>query len=218
MKFKTTRNNAARLTSAAAHIFDNFDDFPADLWKWQNFTPAEMACRGDGVLRIDVESMDKLQALRDMLDKPLYINSAYRSPSYNKRIGGAARSQHMYAKAFDVSMANHDPILFEAAARRCGFTGFGYYPESGFMHIDTGPARSWGEHWPVKNTNGAETVTENCNGNPIDPEKRPAEAGNGETEGEGPKERGNAAPEAAHEAGGVISGALKRFGRWSRGF
>jgi hypothetical protein len=50
--------------------------------------------------------------------------------------------------AFDVRMDNHDPHELEAAARAVGFTGFGYYPRSGFMHVDTGPARSWGTPWP----------------------------------------------------------------------
>ena len=54
----------------------------------------------------------------------------------------------MQGDAFDVRMENHDPHEFEAAARAVGFTGFGYYPKSGFMHIDLGPARSWGTHWP----------------------------------------------------------------------
>jgi hypothetical protein len=56
----------------------------------------------------------------------------------------------MEGTAFDISMANHDPVAFEAAARAVGFLGFGYYPRSGFMHIDLGPARSWGEKFPVR--------------------------------------------------------------------
>lgn len=47
-------------------------------------------------------------------------------------------------------MANHDPVGFEKAAREIGFLGFGYYPRSGFMHIDLEPARSWGEKFPVR--------------------------------------------------------------------
>jgi zinc D-Ala-D-Ala carboxypeptidase len=49
-------------------------------------------------------------------------------------------------------MANHDPVAFEAAAREVGFLGFGFYPRSGFMHVDLGPARQWGERFPVRAT------------------------------------------------------------------
>ena len=49
-------------------------------------------------------------------------------------------------------MANHDPEAFEAAARAIGFKGFGFYPRSGFMHIDLGSARSWGERFPKRAT------------------------------------------------------------------
>ncbi len=65
-------------------------------------------------------------------------------------MGGAPASKHMQGTAFDIAMANHDPVAFEAAARAVGFLGFGYYPRSGFMHIDLGPARSWGEKFPVR--------------------------------------------------------------------
>jgi zinc D-Ala-D-Ala carboxypeptidase len=44
--------------------------------------------------------------------------------------------------AFDIAMANHDPQAFEAAAQEIGFKGFGFYPRSGFIHIDLGSARS----------------------------------------------------------------------------
>ena len=47
-------------------------------------------------------------------------------------------------------MDNHDPVAFEEAARAVGFQGFGFYPRSGFMHIDLGPARVWGERFPVR--------------------------------------------------------------------
>mgnify|MGYP002714544339 FL=1 len=40
-------------------------------------------------------------------------------------------------------MANHDPVAFEAAARAVGFLGFGFYPRSGFIHVDTGDVRQW---------------------------------------------------------------------------
>jgi len=56
----------------------------------------------------------------------------------------------MDGTAFDIAMANHDPAAFEAAARAAGFLGFGYYPRSGFMHIDLGPARIWGEPFQAR--------------------------------------------------------------------
>ena len=37
-------------------------------------------------------------------------------------------------------------------ARAIGFQGFGFYPRSGFMHVDLGPARSWGERFPKRAT------------------------------------------------------------------
>ena len=58
--------------------------------------------------------------------------------------GQAEASQHLDGAAFDIAMANHDPVAFEAAAREVGFLGFGFYPRSGFIHVDLGPARQWG--------------------------------------------------------------------------
>jgi hypothetical protein len=101
-------------------------------------------------LKLHPEALDKLQALRDRLGKPLILRSAYRSPEHNRAVGGAPRSKHMDGTAFDVAMANHDPVAFEAAAREVGFLGFGFYPRSGFIHIDLGPARLWGERFPIQ--------------------------------------------------------------------
>lgn len=114
-------------------------DFPMSDWHWPNFAPAEMASH-DGPLRIDADAMDKLQALRNAIGQPFHILSAYRTPAHNARVGGAPRSQHMQARAFDISMKGHDPHEVMAMARILGFHGIGQYPSKGFLHIDTRPA------------------------------------------------------------------------------
>ena len=131
-------------------FYDHYSDVPAEDWRWPDFSPAEIACRGSGQIKLHPAALDTLQALRDRLGKPLIVRSAYRSPEYNRAVGGAKASKHMIGTAFDISMANHDPVAFERAAREVGFLGFGYYPRSGFMHVDLGPARSWGEPFPVR--------------------------------------------------------------------
>lgn len=132
--------------------------FPRAAWKWENFTPEEMACK-DGSILIHAPSIDKLQALRRKVGKPMVIHSAYRSEAWNRHVGGAAGSMHLAARAFDVDMTGHDPQEFEAHARACGFTGFGFYPAEGFLHIDTGPAREWGDRWPAYDDDAGDEET-----------------------------------------------------------
>jgi hypothetical protein len=131
-------------------FYDHWRAVPDGPWRWPNFSPAEIACRGTGKLLVNEPALDKLQALRDRLGKPLIVRSAYRSPEHNRAVGGATRSKHMDGAAFDIAMSNHDPVAFEAAARAVGFLGFGFYPRSGFMHVDLGPARQWGEAFAMR--------------------------------------------------------------------
>lgn len=132
-------------------VYASWKDFPKSEWRWPSFSPQELACRGDGTLAIDPRSLDMLQTLRDRIGRPLIVNSAYRSPTYNKRVGGAADSYHMKAMAFDIRMDNHDPADFIAAAEACGFMGIGTYPRQGFVHIDTRAARArWGGAFPLR--------------------------------------------------------------------
>jgi hypothetical protein len=130
--------------------YAHFRDVPESAWRWPSFSPAEIACRGTGAIKINTEALDKLQTLRNRLGKPLILRSAYRSPEHNRAVDGAPRSKHMDGTAFDIAMANHDPAAFEAAARAVGFLGFGTYPRSGFIHIDLGPARQWGEAFAMR--------------------------------------------------------------------
>ena len=129
--------------------YAHFEDFPRSEWRWPDFTPRELRSKSDNKLMVDPHSMDCLQDLRTLIAKPMRLTSAYRSEAHNKKVGGAKHSKHLKAKAYDVPMVGHDPATFEAAARMCGFTGFGFYPKSKprFIHIDTGPAREWGKRW-----------------------------------------------------------------------
>ena len=132
-------------------IFNNWRDFPMERWRWPNFSPEEMACRGTGKLLIHEPSLDMLQALRELLGVPMLVNSAYRTPQYNATLPGAAKnSQHLVGRAYDISMLNHDPARFIGAAEQVGFTGIGTYPGSNFVHIDTGPKRRWGKQFPPR--------------------------------------------------------------------
>ena len=104
------------------------------VWPWANFTPKEVASKGNGAVYIEIEAMNKLQALRDIVGKPLIINSAYRDPAYNRKVGGANRSQHLEGRAFDIALRGHDPHALLAAAKAVGFRAFGKYRT--FLHVD----------------------------------------------------------------------------------
>jgi len=101
-----------------------------------------MASNGDGSLLVDYEAMDCLQRLRDISGKPIRINSAYRDPIYNAKIGGAALSMHKFGKAFDISLRGHSKARLIRDAKEAGFTGMGVNYNS-FLHVDTGRKRRW---------------------------------------------------------------------------
>lgn len=125
-------------------LFKHYSDVPKGEWAWKDFAPRELASKGDGSLLVNSDAITKLQNLRNYLGIPLLITSAYRDPVHNKKVGGAKSSYHMKGMAFDVRMDNQDPTAFVKAAKAMGFTGIGYYERQGFIHIDIGPARTWG--------------------------------------------------------------------------
>jgi uncharacterized protein YcbK (DUF882 family) len=78
----------------------------------------------------------------------LHVISGYRSPESNEKLraasGGVARhSMHMDGKAIDIRLPGADLAKLHKAALAARGGGVGYYPESQFVHMDTGRLRSW---------------------------------------------------------------------------
>ena len=79
------------------------------------------------------------------------IISGYRSPEYNKKIGGVKRSQHMLAKAADIvvsgmtSLEVRDVIITLIKEGKMDPGGVGIYPT--FVHYDVrGRNARWGSY------------------------------------------------------------------------
>lgn len=104
----------------------------------KNFNLQEFECTHPDHrhVRVDDELVEKLQQLRDRLDVPLVINSAYRCSERNKQVGGVDNSQHLYGKEVDISLHTIPLQIKEIKriARQIGFTGVGLY--NTFIHLD----------------------------------------------------------------------------------
>src|SRR5262249_55910308 len=97
---------------------------------------------------IDVGVVDFLTAVMDAVGAgEATVLSAYRTRETNAMLarthfGVADNSQHLYGRALDVRLgARLDDAMTAARAMRRG--GVGWYPHSGFFHLDTGPVRNW---------------------------------------------------------------------------
>jgi uncharacterized protein YcbK (DUF882 family) len=98
--------------------------------------------------QIDVGVIDFLADVLDSVGQTkATVLSAYRTAETNAMLartmfGVAEHSQHIVGRALDIRV---DAKLSEAMtkARAMERGGVGWYPHSGFIHIDTGPVRNW---------------------------------------------------------------------------
>jgi uncharacterized protein YcbK (DUF882 family) len=101
-----------------------------------------------GVVNYDVGVIDFLaKVMAATGQNRAIVLSAFRSLETNEALartnfGVAEHSQHIYGRALDVRF---DAKLPEAmtAARAMRRGGVGWYPQSGFIHLDSGPVRNW---------------------------------------------------------------------------
>lgn len=85
---------------------------------------------------IKMELYDKLNEIRQAFGKPILVNSGYRSPEHNRRVGGAENSYHVQGLAADIRPKSKKdlPRLQELCDRLNPGGGVGFYKT--FVHID----------------------------------------------------------------------------------
>lgn len=105
--------------------------------------------RLNAIHSIDPALLDVLHDVHAMLETnaPFQVVSGYRSPVTNNKLRAhshnvAQNSYHIRGQAIDVCVPGRTPLQLRNAALTLRQGGVGYYPE-GFVHIDTGPLRTW---------------------------------------------------------------------------
>jgi uncharacterized protein YcbK (DUF882 family) len=146
---------ARRLSLLNTHTGDAFADA---YWEAGGYVPDALAAinhvmrdhRSGDVHAIDPRLLDYLTDLRAEVDggAPYQIISGYRSPISNAAMhaassGVASRSLHMDGRAIDIRVRGVDLPRLRDAAIAMGRGGVGYYPDSDFIHVDTGRVRRW---------------------------------------------------------------------------
>ncbi len=99
---------------------------------------------------MDKGLFDQLSSIQNLLgvNTEVQIISGYRSPATNESLrskssGVAKKSYHMQGRALDFRLSGVNLKEVRDAAKSLQAGGVGYYAKSDFIHIDTGPVRSW---------------------------------------------------------------------------
>lgn len=120
----------------------------------KNFKVSEFKCNdGSDTVLISDKLVGLLQNIRDHFGVAVTINSAYRTESYNKKIGGATKSQHVNGTAADIVVNGATPLEVAQYVEHImpDSGGIGVYQT--FTHVDVRASRS---RWD--NRSGSEVV------------------------------------------------------------
>ena len=109
-------------------------------WAAVHFKPSEFASKGNGLLNIDADLVNALDAVREEFGQPIRITSGYRDPEHNKRVGGAPKSKHVEGIAADIDLSGMDAqtrYRLMTLLIKHGFRAFGSYDNHpNMLHAD----------------------------------------------------------------------------------
>lgn len=107
-----------------------------------------------------IQEFDLLHALMERLHRRsglIEIVCGYRSVTTNRMLragsshsGVAEGSEHTFSRAIDLRVPGVSTERVRDAALALQMGGVGYYPQSGFVHVDVGPVRQWSFDRPLR--------------------------------------------------------------------
>jgi len=107
-----------------------------DIQISRDFSLREFQCPCCKTVKINPELVRRLQKLRDEIGKPVIVDSGYRCPERNRKVGGAKKSQHLRGNAADIyvkGMSMNE--LADIAEKYFQDGGLGRYKD-GHVHVD----------------------------------------------------------------------------------
>ena len=122
-----------------------------------NFKISEFRSKdGADKILIDKEMIFILQKIREIANKAVNINSAYRTVDHNKAVGGEKNSYHLYGRAFDIKSSGLSVDNVCNIANTLGIKGIIKYPT--FTHIDSRQSKYHANNKKVKLIFGKYTI------------------------------------------------------------
>lgn len=101
------------------------------------FTAAEMASKdGAKELLLSEELLEVLVMIRDNFEKPVIVNSGYRTPAWNAKVGGAGNSYHCKGMAADIRIKDVSPKEIAKFASEYMKNHGGVICYTNFVHVD----------------------------------------------------------------------------------
>jgi len=109
------------------------------------FSLYEFECPCCNRVMLSPDILTRINHLRNIINRPIYINSGYRCKEENQRVGGVPGSYHLLGMAVDIHVKNillTDLLIY---AQGIGFNGIGFYENKSFLHLDIrpGPKYFW---------------------------------------------------------------------------